>query len=80
MNKQDLRKFLDDHGFTQSFLGLMLGRDARQIRYWLAGDHAIPIPVQIVLMAYDDGKLESKWLAKTLSKINPKAAKAMGIL
>ena len=78
MTKEDLRKFLEKHSFSQQFGGAIVGRDARQVRYWLSGTHKIPMPVALIYMAYDQGQLEPRWLAKTIQKLNPKAAALMG--
>ena len=77
MTANELKRFMKKNDFTQKFLGLVIGKSTRQVRYYMYGVHEIPQSVALLLMAYDDGELEARWLANAIKKLNPKAAKAL---
>ena len=77
MTANDLRKLMEKNEFTQKFLALIIGKSSRQVRHYVYGVHEIPQSIAILLMAYDEGKLEAKWLAKAIKRVNPKAAEAL---
>jgi len=49
MEAEELKTALDALGLTQSALAFMVGSDARTVRYYVAGDRAVPNALAVIV-------------------------------
>lgn len=63
----DLQSFLDQHQIRHKDLAYITGRTERAVYNWVQGIRPLPRPVRLLLMALEQGKIDEKWLASSLS-------------
>jgi transcriptional regulator with XRE-family HTH domain len=57
-----LRRICADHGLRQTDFADLIQTDRRTINRWLAGEHAVPHTVALLLLAHDEGKIDLAWI------------------
>jgi len=63
----NLQKFLDDHNIRHKDLAFITGRTERAVYNWVQGVRPLPRSVHLLLIALAQGKIDEKWLARSLS-------------
>jgi len=66
MNKDILAEFMNRHALTASDIAWVVGVTVRQVRYYLSGAYPIPQSISLLLQAYDEGRIDSRWLVRHL--------------
>jgi hypothetical protein len=54
------------HALTASDIAWVSGVTVRQVRYYLSGAYPIPQSISLLLQAYDEGRIDSRWLVRQL--------------
>ena len=68
MSKNKLRELLVRNDLRQIDCALICGVGVRQARSWCLGEYPVPQAAMLLLMAYDEGKINAEWLARRLKK------------
>lgn len=71
-----LRALLLKNDLRQADFGWICGVHLRQVRAWVCGEYPVPQYAALLIMAFDEGLLDAKWLAKKIRigvKFPPKA-------
>lgn len=66
MTSSDLKTFMAKHAFTVAEIAWVAGCSTRQVYHWLSGKYVIPQAASLLLQAYDEGKIDSRWLLRHL--------------
>lgn len=66
MNSANLADFMRRHALTASDISWVVGVTVRQVRYYLSDSHSVPQAASLLLQAYDEGKIDSRWLVRHL--------------
>ena len=63
----NLQRFLDDHNIRHKDLAYITGCTERAVYNWVQGIRPLPRSARLLLMALEEGKINEKWLARSLS-------------
>jgi len=66
MDNVSLADFMRRHALTASDVAWVVGVTVRQVRYYLSGAYPIPQSISLLLQAYDEGRIDSRWLVRHL--------------
>ena len=66
MIRDQLRGMLRRLGLRQSDLSYLTGVTLRQASSWCRGEYPVPLAAWLVLLAYADGSVNAKWLARRI--------------
>jgi DNA-binding XRE family transcriptional regulator len=64
--QEQLRGLLRRLGLRQTDLAYLVGASLRQTSAWCRGEYPVPLSVWLVLLAYADGSVSAKWLARRI--------------
>jgi hypothetical protein len=66
----NLQSFLDAHNIRHKDLAFITGRTERAVYNWVQGIRPLPRSVHLLLMALEQGRIDEKWLANSLSNLS----------
>jgi hypothetical protein len=66
----NLQAILDLHNIRHKDLAYITGCTTRSVYNWVQGIRPLPRSVYLLLVALDDGRIDEKWLAQTLSELS----------
>lgn len=66
MTPFEMRDLMYRHKLTGPETSRMVGYCLRQVRAFMSGKHKVPLCVSLILQAYDEGKIDAKWIVTHL--------------
>ncbi len=64
MTGDELRAFKERHNLRNADIAWIVSRSNRCVDYWLAGINRMSPITNIILQAFDEGKIDARWIMK----------------
>ena len=71
MTNEQLREILQRNQLRQADLAWICGCGVRQARSWCLGEYPIPQSTELLIRAYDQKKVDARWLSKYIHRPVP---------
>ena len=65
----NLQSLMTKHSIRHKDLAFITGRTERAVYNWVQGIRPLPRSVHLLLMALEQGRIDEKWLANSLSNL-----------
>lgn len=65
----NLQNLMHKHGIRHKDLAYITGRTERAVHQWVHGIRPVPRSTELLLRALDEGRIDEKWLAQSLSDL-----------
>ena len=68
MTGPELRELMSSLDMSQGDMAWLCGVDERTVRYWVSGQSPVPQAVALLILAYDEGRVDASWLARRVAR------------